>query len=1069
MRKSIIFGIFLFAKCLFSQQDPATSSPSGISNTASPNAAGFMRFQESSINHYNGRGDFSVPIYEINVGGIKYPISLNYSQGGIQVNSIASDVGLGWSLTSTFINRTVVGDADLETIVDTNGVVNKNKYGYFDYKINELILNHYGGNLNVDFYPDLFKFVSPSNSSRFYFINKTQAIELDQKGTKINWSIENNNDNKYIKDSNDNWVNNSLAIADYKDFNLTTKNGLSYSFENKDITHSFIKSSENEYGFGNITGTYPRVSSWYVSKIKNMNNNEEINFTYESFYSEQYKINDIINEHPYYRYESKFPSANVDGAENNIYFKPNSLSNAYDGDYGQYYNRLLQSQRIKKIKFRGGSVEFNYSNLTREDLKNGKALTGIVVKDENGITVKEFTLEYGYFYSTLVKNEFSKRLKLLSVQEAGQNKYEFQYYEDHKLPNIGSPLQDFFGYNNADETNVETPTYIFSKYYYYPNKNEYSILPYNITNNTNHYILINDRFLNEQIDKEPNELSKTWSLKSVKFPTGGTNTYVLESNTFNLWGNNLKGGGTRIQQQVIEEQTRGQQRIIKYNYNNGNVSSGYLSNVPQAGYPGSLLFPKSDLTPNLNNYGLSLIDYFFLYNNAKINYDVLNNFFIGYSKVEQNEDGIKTVYEFTNEEKPNSLTRSFSQDFNLTIFTLHPMGEFLISNSSYGNNIYIDNSYKRGKLKYITYYEKNKTNPVMIKENVYKGYIGYSGEELDYGYVIPGTSVYSDPIPTISDHEPYDVYHDPYELMQLRKSYNTIYNNLAYTKTTKYLPSGNIEEISNMNYDVYQNLTEVSHKTGNGTTFPIIDLKKYLYPYNLVNPWSQAFEEINKYDTPILIKSYSGEVNPANISNPGSQYLTSQSEIKFTKDTDTSSILMPTQALASIGQGALYEFGKFDRYDSKGNLLQSTKDGLSTTYLYGYKQLYPIAKIEGATYQQVLQALNIPFVNNDSYLNLDIVKKSDLDKDPGTENDLITFLDAFRKHANLANFRVTTYTYNPLVGVTSVTPPSGMREVYIYEAVTNKLKEVKRMEKDAGGTDVYRTLKEYEYHYKPQN
>jgi len=1073
MRRLIILSAFLFAQIIYSQQDPSTQNLNGVSNTASPNVASFMRFQESPVNYYNGRSSFSIPIYEINVGGIKYPISLNYSQGGIQVNSMASDVGLGWSLTSTFINRTIVGDADLETIVDTNWFVNKNKYGYFDYKINEFILNHYGGNLNVDFYPDLFKFVSPTNSNKFYFINKTQVEELDKKGTKINWSIETISDNKYLKNSSDNWVNTSLSISDYKDFNLTTKDGLSYSFQNKDISHSFIKSSENEneFGFGGITGSYPRVSSWYVSKIKNNNSNEELNFSYETYSSEEYyKINDIIDKHPYYRYESKFPSAHVDeDPQNNIYFKPIIYGNLYDGDYGRYYNRLLQSQRIKSIKFRGGIVEFKYNTVDREDLKYGRALTTIIIKDDNGKTIKEFELKYDYFYSELSKNEFSKRLKLLSVQELGQNKFEFQYYEDSKLPNIGSPLQDFFGYNNSIETTVEIPSYIFPKYYYYPNKGEYSILPYNITSDTNHYILTQEQFLNQQIDREPNELSKIWSLKSVKFPTGGTNSYLLESNTFNLWGNTLKGGGTRIQQQIIEEHTGGKQRVINYNYNNGNISSGYLFNVPDAGYPASLLFSKSSLTPDLSNFGLSLTDYFFLYSKAKVNFDILNNFFVGYSKIEENENGTKTIYEYINQEKPNILTRSFSQNFPLTIFFLHPMGEFLISNSSYGNNLYVDNSYKRGKLKYITYYEKNKTNPVMLKENFYK-YLDFTDAQNDHGNVIPGTSIYSDPIPLISDHEPYEVYHEPYELMQFTKSYNIIYNNLVDTKTTKYFPSGDVEEVSHMNYDGYQNLSEVSNKISDGLTFPIINLNKYYYPYNFSDPLSQAFEERNKSDTPILIKSYSGEIDPSTITNPGSQYLTSQSKVEFSVDANTSNLLLPTQAMTAIGQNSFYEVGKFDRYDSRGNLLQSTKDGLSTTYLYGYNQLYPIAKIEGATYEQVMTALGVSSpTENSSYLGLDIVTKSNADIDEATENDLINFLDAFRKHANLANFRVTTYTHNPLVGVTSVTPPSGMREVYIYEAVTNKLKEVKRMEKDAGGNDVYRTLKEYEYHYKPQN
>jgi hypothetical protein len=184
MKKSLIFGIFLFTKLLFGQQDLSSQHINNISNTATPNAASFMRFQESSINHYNGRGNVSIPIYEINVGGIKYPISLNYSQGGIQVNSVASDVGLGWSLTSTLINRTVVGDADLETILDFKQYQQKQKYGYFDY-VRIWLDNGYtpeNGYIpsdKVDFFPDMFKFVSPTSSSRFYFKSRNEAVELD--------------------------------------------------------------------------------------------------------------------------------------------------------------------------------------------------------------------------------------------------------------------------------------------------------------------------------------------------------------------------------------------------------------------------------------------------------------------------------------------------------------------------------------------------------------------------------------------------------------------------------------------------------------------------------------------------------------------------------------------------------------------------------------------------------------------------------------------------------------------------------------------------------------------------
>ena len=407
MRKSIIISAFLFAKIIYGQQDPSTQNANGMSNTASPNAAGFMRFQESPVNYYNGRSSFSIPIYEINVGGIKYPISLNYSQGGIQVNSMASDVGLGWSISSCFINRTIVGDADLETINRGNNV-GMYKYGYFDYRYGIDVPNTHGEYLNVDFYPDLFKFVSPSGNRRFYFTDKQTPVELDGKATRINWTLEQKK-YSYLKDADGIWINNAIDIEDYKDFTINTNDGISYYFQDKDINHSFVKSAENENDFfGNIKGTYPRISSWYVSKIKNQVNDEEINFTYESYSSEnKYKIDELINTHPYYKYESKYPWARMDGNDDNINFRVDQGST--ETDNGKYYNRMLTVQRLKKITFRGGSVEFNYDVNYRLDLTNSRALTSIEVKDDFGNIIKRFDLTYDYFYSTLQKNEFSKR------------------------------------------------------------------------------------------------------------------------------------------------------------------------------------------------------------------------------------------------------------------------------------------------------------------------------------------------------------------------------------------------------------------------------------------------------------------------------------------------------------------------------------------------------------------------------------------------------------------------------------------------------------------------------------
>jgi hypothetical protein len=155
----------------------------------------------------------------------------------------------------------------------------------------------------------------------------------------------------------------------------------------------------------------------------------------------------------------------------------------------------------------------------------------------------------------------------------------------------------------------------------------------------------------------------------------------------------------------------------------------------------------------------------------------------------------------------------------------------------------------------------------------------------------------------------------------------------------------------------------------------------------------------------------------------------------------------------------------FQLYDNLGNLLQSTKsDGIPTTIIYGYKQTLPIAEIKGITYSHLMQIFGLPTTST-GYLTLDMVTKSNSDTDSNSEQLLINALDSFRNNTSLSGYQVSTYTYDPLIGVTSATTPSGMREVYLYDT-TNRLKEVRQQEKDNAGNTVYKTVKEVKYHYK---
>ena len=140
----------------------------------------------------------------------------------------------------------------------------------------------------------------------------------------------------------------------------------------------------------------------------------------------------------------------------------------------------------------------------------------------------------------------------------------------------------------------------------------------------------------------------------------------------------------------------------------------------------------------------------------------------------------------------------------------------------------------------------------------------------------------------------------------------------------------------------------------------------------------------------------------------------------------------------------------YDKYDDQGNILQYTaKDGTPVSIVWGYHNTKPIAKIVGVSYSQVENLIaNI------------VAKSNEDDVDPSKEAELLLAFESFKPTG-----LVTSYTYDPLVGVTSITPPSGIREIYVYDNA-NQLKEIKTRERDNTGNYVIKVVKEFKYNYK---
>lgn len=140
-----------------------------------------------------------------------------------------------------------------------------------------------------------------------------------------------------------------------------------------------------------------------------------------------------------------------------------------------------------------------------------------------------------------------------------------------------------------------------------------------------------------------------------------------------------------------------------------------------------------------------------------------------------------------------------------------------------------------------------------------------------------------------------------------------------------------------------------------------------------------------------------------------------------------------------------YEYDPYFNIKQTKNML----DGMYTSYIWAYNHTYPIAKVENATYDEatnVLTAANFDLdaieslcmdANDENYLNNDVfpvLRESDLMK------------DAF----------ISSYTYDPLIGMTSETDPSGKTTYYTYDDF-GRLETVRDKDNNI--------LKKHEYHY----
>lgn len=160
--------------------------------------------------------------------------------------------------------------------------------------------------------------------------------------------------------------------------------------------------------------------------------------------------------------------------------------------------------------------------------------------------------------------------------------------------------------------------------------------------------------------------------------------------------------------------------------------------------------------------------------------------------------------------------------------------------------------------------------------------------------------------------------------------------------------------------------------------------------------------------------------------------------------------VFPEMIYTSKASDSLQERMRYHSYDTNGNPLEvSQTGGIHSIYIWGYNNTYPIAKIDNASYDGMPTAV--------TNLIDQIKTTSNTENNSTKEATLRSQLETLRSHAFFADGEMSYYTYDPQIGVTSMTDPRGYTMYYEYDGF-NRLSVVK----DEDGN----ILSENQYHYK---
>ncbi|WP_103069586.1 RHS repeat domain-containing protein [Aquimarina sediminis] len=966
----VCIGVLLFQYTTAQQDYYGGYTPAA---TAAPAAAKTAKASSATVDLTTGAAQYAVPIYTISQNGVSWGVGLQYRYTGLKVLEQPSHIGLGWSLAATgMVSREV------------RGLPDDHPKGYYGSEnIRQTILDPY---YNFD----------PNNSPQ---TNGKKVMKEHDAYRLANGLIDGEPDLFHVSVGRLNFSfklglngqpvlmshHNVKVSFNWNSIEVIDSEGVTYVFAAKEV---FLPKHETGGLFiPHPDAKFSYARSWYLTAIQPKNTNQQITFEYQNHLQ---KIKTFVPK----IYSQK-------GRQSEFLYNLSSGVPVADGETDTHADPYIYSHIrldvdvtvpvLKKINFAEGTLHFNT-----------QAVAGGAFYQYANIQLKDFNnkLIHTYDWTTT-----GKRKLLTQIRRDSEFTFGFAYHHQ----NDANMMPDF-------EYNKEEVTSRMDKWGYYKGSKSQS-----------------NQITSGASDASSFESTVTGALKTITYKTGGATYINYESNTTNT---NSSYGGIRVhtvqncpedtqqctekRYDYIDDSLASSGRDISWDGNPKNKSIFYSQVSMYNRYmdgdtevkngktvytfedPNVFRYPSPPVSGNHNKPPTGQVEGGVPIKSVhtyKTNTDVfpyvdqlISEQTYEYEKVPAQVDGygksLNPNYPYGIRVQPTTgIKREWHIDQRARLFaeSSHPQipGSVL--------NLYIApfaSHYVNGTQAEFETYCNTLMSQVGISVN--------SGQWLNLQEYIHGVGTGAS---GENKHYKITAYKETNVLPRQKRVRGKTYSDTN--------PSDFSESMQEFTYDTYNQVVSQEQQDSKGVT------KKatYYYPYHPQVNNTRLITD-HRIASPVKTETFTGTKK--------------QSTAVVNFAIWNAGYYLPANLQAAKENTPLTEQTIYHKYDDKGNPLEvSQGKSPHAVYIWGYHDVYPIAKIGNATYDQVV-----------SYV-ADLKAKSNADIDhtldyTGTEGALRQALDALRQA--LPNAVVTTYTYDPLIGMTSTTDPRGYTIYYEYDS-----------------------------------